>query len=91
MHAEGYVEQIIGYAKTQLNAEQHKDHWAVRQGGYISMILLGIFPGPSTRFIGIIICRAMNWRSGLLVLAVANIIRVAYLLGLISIIWKSIT
>lgn len=54
----------------------------LKRGGNIGMFALGANPEPGTRMIGTIFCGTSGWKGGLYPLALGNIFRVAYMVGL---------
>jgi len=60
----------------------------LKRGGSIGMFICGINPEPGTRTIGAIFCGTTGWRRGLYPLALGNILRVAYMVGLWDILFK---
>lgn len=60
----------------------------LKRGGAITMFLFGINPEPGTRTIGAIFCGTTGWKNGIYPLAVGNVARVAYMVGLWHIIFK---
>lgn len=59
--------------------------WLKRIGGF-GLWILGISPEPGTRTFGAICCGATGWKTGIFPLAVGNVMRVGYMLG----VWHAI-
>jgi len=80
-----------GYADRVKSFFVQKFHWAisrknriartVRTGGILSMVLIGAFPEPGTRIVGIVFCRTAGWRTGFYFLAAGNILHLGYVIG----------
>lgn len=60
----------------------------LKRGGNIGMFICGINPEPGTRTIGAIFCGTAGWKNGLYPLALGNILRVAYMVGIWDIIFR---
>lgn len=60
----------------------------LKRGGNLGMFICGINPEPGTRTIGAIFCGTTGWKNGLYPLALGNIFRVAYMVGLWEAIFK---
>ena len=57
----------------------------IKRWGYPAMLMLGVEPFVwGGRVTGVIFCAPISWRRGLYTLAVGNIIRIAYMIGLWS-------
>ena len=61
--------------------------WTKRSGTG-AMIILGVSPEPGTRTFGAIVCGVTGWKKGLYPLALGNILRVAYMVGLWQVIFS---
>lgn len=59
----------------------------IKRGGNVTMIGLGISPEPGTRTFGAVVCGVTGWKNGLYPLAIGNIMRIAYMVGLWHIIF----
>lgn len=60
----------------------------IKRGGAGAMIILGVSPEPGTRTFGAIVCGVTGWKNGLYPLAIGNILRVAYMVGLWQVIFS---
>lgn len=80
--AEWFVDPFVENLNNHRNGTRYGDHHLVKLGGMVAMFALGIWPLPSTRAIGAVVCSAKGFRPGLHVLAIGNVIRIGYLLGL---------
>lgn len=49
---------------------------AVKGGGYITMFLFGLSPIPGSRMVPDILCGTARWKSGFVVLAISNFLRI---------------
>lgn len=89
LERDGYFDKIrkffINHAIKKYEWATNPNSWAIRlikHFGYPGIILLGIEPFmPGGRVVGVIYCRFRKWRSGLIVLTIANIGHIAYMLG----------
>ncbi len=81
---EGYIDRIKNFFVRKFYwAISRKNRIAriVRAGGALSMVLIGAFPEPGTRIIGIIFCRTARWKNGFYFLALGNILHLSYIIG----------
>lgn len=81
---EGYIERVkMFFVQKFYWAINRKNRIAkmVKTGGAFSMILIGAFPEPGTRIIGIVFCRTTRWKKGFYFLAIGNILHLSYIVG----------
>lgn len=72
----------------QATDENHRFMKWLKRGGGMGMFLFGINPEPGTRTFGAIFCGTTGWKNGLYPLAMGNILRVAYMVGVWDIIFR---
>jgi len=60
----------------------------MKRGGAVGMFLCGINPEPGSRSAGAIFCGTACWKNGLYPLAIGNVLRVAYMVGIWDVIFK---
>lgn len=84
-------EKVIDYCfatfKKATNENNRFIRW-VKRGGGLGLLILGIFPEPGTRTLGAICCGVMGWKKGIYPLAIGNIMRVGYMVGLWHLVFK---
>lgn len=83
--------RIINFLfNTYKKATDHNNRFMkwLKRGGNIGMFAFGINPEPGTRTFGAIFCGTTSWRNGLYPLALGNIFRVAYMVGLWEVIFR---
>ena len=79
---EGYIDRIKNFFLKKFYWAFNRRNMvikAVKAGGVLSLILLGAWPEPTTRFIGVVFCRTVKSRKGFCFLAVGNILHLAYI------------
>lgn len=60
----------------------------IKGSGAIAMIILGVSPEPGTRTFGAMFCGITGLKNGLYPLAIGNILRVAYMLGIWQVVFS---